>query len=87
MKRNDEKACGDVGGRRTGEYLEAKTFFVFFLVSGVGGELRVNAALRTRDGEAVSTRPLRPDINILAETLDCFPGAVVVPIGSIVKHA
>lgn len=51
---------------------------LFFCVSGVLGAMRQHPSITTRDHEPVSTRSLEADVRLLAQTIEPFPGALVV---------
>ncbi|WP_200908825.1 hypothetical protein [Burkholderia pseudomallei] len=51
---------------------------VFFCISGVLGEIRRHPSITTQDTEAVATHSLDADSRLFGETIDPFPGAVVV---------
>lgn len=51
---------------------------VFFCISGVLGAIERHPSITTRDTEAEATHSLDTDSRLFAETIDPFPGAVVV---------
>ncbi|QQJ96420.1 hypothetical protein JG536_28140 (plasmid) [Burkholderia ambifaria] len=51
---------------------------LFFCVSGVLGAIRRHPSITTRDNEPVYTRSLESDARLLAQTIEPFPGALVV---------
>lgn len=51
---------------------------LFFCVSGVLGAMRQHPSITTRDNEPGSTRSLESDARLLAQTIEPFPGVLVV---------
>ncbi|WP_438326965.1 hypothetical protein [Burkholderia pseudomallei] len=51
---------------------------LFFCVSGVLGAMRQHPSITTRDNEPVTTRSLEADARLLAQTIEPYPGALVV---------
>lgn len=52
--------------------------FVFFSVSGVLGAIDRHPAITTRENEPAATRSLESDARLFAQTIEPFPGALVV---------
>ena len=52
--------------------------FVFFSVSGVLGGLCRHPSITTRESEPEATRSLESDARLFAQTIEPFPGALVV---------
>lgn len=51
---------------------------LFFCVSGVLGEIRRHPSITARDNKPGSTRSLESDTRLLAQTVEPFPGALIV---------
>ncbi|MFY4696468.1 hypothetical protein [Burkholderia glumae] len=51
---------------------------LFFCVSGVLGAIRRHPSITTRDNEPASSRAMESDAQLLAQTIEPFPGALVV---------
>lgn len=52
--------------------------FVFFSVSGVLGAIDRHPSITTRENEPAATRSLESDVRLFAQTIEPFPGALVV---------
>ncbi|ARK48553.1 hypothetical protein [Burkholderia pseudomallei] len=52
--------------------------FVFFSVSGVLGAMDRHPSITTRENEPAATRSLESDVRLFAQTIESFPGALVV---------